>query len=149
MERQFRLESVLSYRQQLEDEAREALARAQEELRAAEEHQRVLVAAREQLWDELARREVAPSVDVGIVAGGFAHRDFLDARIAEQTEQVQKLENKVERQREELVVAMKNRKALENLKDRHLAAYLAWVSQAEGRLLDDVALAQYWRNRDE
>ena len=141
MERKFRLESVLGYRQQLEDEARQTLGRLQQLLWEEEERLNVLGRERQRVQDEIARREAEPTVDVAAVGQGYAYRDVLEVRIAEQVERVRRAAEQVERQRGAVVAAMQDRKVMDKLKERHVADYAAWVTQVEGRVLDDVALA--------
>jgi len=148
VERHFRLESVLGYRQQLEDEAHQTLGRLQRQLWEEQERLKALRAEQGRVRDEIARREAEPTIDVESVNQGFAYRDLLEVRIDRQTEQVRIAAENVEGQRERVVAAMRDRKVMEKLKEHHVADYLAWAKQIEGRALDDVALAQYRRNQD-
>jgi flagellar FliJ protein len=147
VERTFHLESVLEFRQLLEDEARQILGRRQRELWEEQERLKALHREQECVQDDIARRAAEPSVDVAVIGQGYAYRDVLETRIAGQVERVRLAAEEVERQREAVVAAMQDRKVMEKLKERHVADYAAWANQVESSVLDDVALARYRRNR--
>src|SRR5947209_14752848 len=135
MERHFRLDSVLGYRQQLEDEAHQTLGRLQRRLWEDQQQLKALYEEQERVRDEIVQREAEPTIDVESVNQGFAYRDRLDVRIAQQAEQVRIAAENVERQRERVVATMKDRKVMAKLKEHHVADYLAWVKQVEERVL--------------
>jgi len=137
---QFRLESVLGYREQVEKQKQVALARIQN---LVVEHQQkllqaysILEQARAQLRDEETARG---TVDVHTVRQRRLHIGSLKSRVSDLLKRMRKLERELSKRREEVIQARKERKVLELLKERRRVEYVMDVERADQKELDDVA----------
>ena len=145
MQRRFRLEAVLRYREDLEEALQLELGRLQGEEHVARERletlrtesDRTLAATGEMLAE--ARPEMAT------VQQGFVYLDALQRRIDAQLVELAELAELAEAKRKEVVEAMQARKVLEKLKQRHERAYAEWARQVEQRLVDDITTVRHTR----
>jgi flagellar FliJ protein len=149
MERRFRLQAVLNYREDLEEALQLELGRLQAEEHVARgrletlrgESDRTLAATGELLSD--ARP------DMSAVQQGFVYLEALQLRIEALLVELAELAARVEAKRREVVEAMQARKVLEKLKQRHERAYAEWARQAEQRLVDDMTTVRHSRRMAE
>ena len=143
----FALGAVLKYRKQLEDLARQQLHKAVEAemvlletLRAAQEDLAGLYAGL------AADQEHGTTVDRLIL---FDHRIAL---VKEQEhlrkKELQKQQNQVEKRRQILVKASKNRKVMEKLREQQTAAYKQYLEKQESNMLDEIAVLSRERKQE-
>jgi flagellar protein FliJ len=147
--RNFRLQTLLNHKQQIEEQHTVELARlAGEEQRARDELELLRAEERKQLaaLAELVRKG---AVDTHKYATASAYIERLGAAIAEQIEAVQALAQAAETQRDELVDVMKERRSLERLRDRQQAEAAVEESRREGRQVDDLTSSRYARRGSE
>jgi len=140
----FRLERVRELRERKEDDAKRALAdamaehfRAEERLRDAE---RSIESARAAQLDAT----VGPRSGLDLVA----HQAYLERaesarEVSEQV--VMRSEAEVENQRDELTEAARDRQALERLKARRQAEFVAEAARVESIMLDEIAIVNFRR----
>jgi flagellar FliJ protein len=142
----FKLESVLNYRQILEDQAQQALAESQQE-RLRLERQSIQLKERLLAVDrELKKRQLQ-----GI---GIAELTLYEDQIEHCQRQVKQLEEllvrirkRIEDQRQELLQASMERQVMEKLKEKMHAEYLRAEARAETSLLDEISLRTKGSNR--
>lgn len=130
----FRLEPVLRHRAQRQEMAEQALAAA---LREREERARALEAARRRLEDAL--RE-AGTTDLSVALHLQLYRDHLRRRERELAGELAAKEQVVAERLESLITARRERKALENLKERRRQAFEAAQRSREQKILDEVGM---------
>jgi flagellar FliJ protein len=133
----FRLESVLNYREQIEDQKRIAMAKVQrvivdEERKLTEAH-RALEEAREEI-----RRSRTGEIDVAASRRQMTYVSGLKERVSDVLKGLRKLEQELNRKREELVQARKDHKVLEMLKRRRLVEYVKDAEHADQAQTDDL-----------
>lgn len=142
----FSLQEVLEYRQRMEDERR----REMEEARAQVEHVEDLLSQaserRGHYRDELSR--------ISQAGKSFAHQqlylDYLrgiDGLIEKTQDHLAKLRKELERRREYLAYAVRQREIMNELKKKEYAAYLQEERRAETKMYDAIALRNYWRDK--
>jgi flagellar FliJ protein len=137
---EFRLESVLGYREQVEKQRQVALAKIQHLV--VEHEQKLLQAysilekAREDLRGE---ERVGGCVDVRTVRQQRVHIGTLKSRVSDLLKQLRKLERELAHQRDTVIQARKERKVLELLKDRRHVEYVKEADRVEQAELDDIA----------
>jgi flagellar FliJ protein len=140
----FRLERVRALRERSEDVAKEALAGAlhqhrlsEEQLRAAEDR---VVQAREAQLDATARASSASDL--------LARQAYLErteqAHLASR-QNLTRHELEVERRRDVLREAARDREALERLKEHRRADHERETARQEGLALDEIAINGYRR----
>lgn len=146
MTRPFKLEAVLNHRQHLEESARKIFADAARELRQAE---RILsnMEKRHAQYRQAMRlkQENSDSAMELILYSRYLTR--LDVEIHEQKKIIDTLVNDKEDKRCALMVTLKDRKAIEKLKERHIAEVEKNARDSEQKLLNDVAISRYQRQQ--
>ena len=140
----FALEPVLEHRKRIEEERQQELAIAQHALNEA-------TAALLALHDRFRKhsnslREDHKSFDVETLRLHYAHLEFLDRAITEQEAVVAQRKNEHEAARRVLLVAAKEKKALEKLKDRRREAHVLAENLIEQRELDDSNARRFSRS---
>ena len=131
----FPLKPVLEHRERIEEEKQLVLSARQQELKAAE--------------DELARlngefkrystvlRDDHARLATEELRWHYAHLEYLDRCTVMQHAVISQRKIAVERARQELVEASKERKVIEKLKDKRFAEHKALEAAAEQKELDD------------
>ena len=142
----FALPSVLRYRRQLEDAARQELHRAlQAEARLLETLARVQADLAE-LYAGLDRDRAEGTTADRLVL--FAHRISL-VREQEQRrlKDVARQRQQVEQKRQVLVKASTDRRILEKLRDQQNANYRQYLDRKETAMLDEIAILSHERRQ--
>lgn len=149
MDRRFRLQPVLNYRQSLEDALQLELARLQIEEQAARAQLEILRTESSHSMEEIRSLQLLPRPDIGAIQQGFVYLGALGAAIEHQVVLVLAATERLEAKRRAVIAAMQDRKVLEKLKQRHDRAYAEWATQVEARELDDMVTVRYRRSEAE
>jgi flagellar protein FliJ len=149
MERRFRLQAVLSYREDLEEARQLELGRLQGEEHVARQRLEMLRGESDRTLATTGELLSDARPDVGAAQQGFVYVETLQLHIDAQLAELAELAARVEAKRREVVEAMQARKALEKLKQRHERAYAEWARQAEQRLVDDMTTVRHNRRMAE
>ncbi|MCF6186083.1 MAG: flagellar export protein FliJ [Desulfobulbaceae bacterium] len=140
----FSMESVLRYRHQLEDKARQKLfadLKKEEEIRA--ELQRTADSLSRLYADLTRERTQGTTVDRLLL---FEHHTVIKQEKIELLQaDLEKQEKVIERRRRHLLQASQDKKALENLKERQNLAYKKYTDKKEAAMLDEIAVLRYNR----
>lgn len=135
----FRLESVLRYRQGIEDQEKIKMMRASREVREQE-------AAADQLRLEKVRH-FENSTHQGLSVSALIQREVyleqLNLRIVRQQENVEEARQQMEIQRSRVVSASTRKKTLEQLKEKNLEEIHTQLSKTEQKTLDDIGINAY------
>lgn len=139
MAKKFKLQSVLNYRQSLENQMQQFLATSLQrktELVTDLECQQI---ALKQYDSELKRRQreglTVAEIDI------FETQIYHCRRLVEQLQQeLERLERQIVSEREELLHAARDKQVMEKLKDRQEAAYRKELSRKEREILDEISL---------
>jgi flagellar protein FliJ len=139
MAKKFKLQSVLNYRQSLEDQARQLLA---DSMQRRQQHVEVLQQHQErwrQLADELEvrQREGLGIAEIELFEGQLAHRRRLIQAVSQQLEL---LEREIQQQRAELLLASQEKQVMEKLKAKQEAEYRRELARKEREILDEISL---------
>ncbi len=133
----FRLESVLNLKTQIEDNAKNSLARAAREL----EFQKECLSDMEAL-KENSMNTLSSAVDQGIpvyqVKNYNSFFSLMKNKISNQKVNVNNAQNDVDINREALVKAMQERKILEKLKEKKYEEFLKEQNKSEQLLIDEL-----------
>jgi flagellar export protein FliJ len=144
MATEFRLQSILDFRTKLADRLRLELSALQ--VRCQEEEGR-LEGLR--LAEQAAITQLATPKDAAIamhdVVQVVEHLDLLRERIADETVVVRQLQAEVDRQRERVLAATQEVKAMEKLRERHLAAVAEEGKRLERIEATEIAMLQFRR----
>lgn len=132
------MESVLSYRRSLESARQEELAAARMLLQEEIDRLEALRHHREQLFHS-ARQQRLQGVHACQEELVELYLQNLEIRMLEQQDRIAQAEEVVDRCLLAVIDAMKERKALEQLKERHREAYLADAAREDMAVLDEMA----------
>ena len=135
----FRLESVVGLKKQKEDERKIALACAREELQQSEENLVNLHQNKRDCQEAFGSKVDCDGVDVPEMLVYYAYLEKLTDEIADGTGAVERSREDVENKRELLLESSREKKALENLKERMKARYLLKMRKAEQADMDETA----------
>ncbi len=118
----FRLESVLNLKTQMEDNAKNNLARATKELENQKEYLKDLRNVNNKSMNSLTE-EVDEGIPVYRVQIYNNYLSLMKEKIANQKEKVNVAERNVDKNREHLIKAMQERKVLDKLKEKKYDEY--------------------------
>lgn len=137
---QFKMQKILDYREQLEEEARVRFARVQQML--LEEERRF-----EELRVLLQEKEAQRFQDLSMDAGErWLLENFIRGLRADMTEsqlRLRSLHQMLEQARRELLARSKERKVLDKLKERQKERHMAEEREKERKINDETATLRY------
>ena len=149
MPKPFRLQAVLDQKRRLEEQAMLALGALEGELRRAIEALQFLRVAQEtqlQHLDDLAR---ADRFDPAISADATAYLERIERSIVAQGDVITETEVRVAESRDALVEVLKEKRALERLREQHLEQVAREQGRREAREADEISTARYTRRLQE
>ena len=140
----FNLQVLLDYRKRIEEGFQIELSLIQRELENA--RQALLSSQQEKTHyeEELAERE-AREVNL---QESILYRDYLRGirkKIQEQRDRVASIKIEFDKKQEELLAAMKNRKVLEKVKEKHAKEFREELQKQERAFVDEVGIRRYQR----
>lgn len=144
----YRLQTKLNVVSREESMAKAELARRQREYLKQVRLLRAWEQELESTYDRLRSKDGAVTT-VHEIISVKEYVPVLRERIRWQRTKVEKAQEEVNRARERLYEIMKERKALEKLKDRRWKEYLVEFRKQEQLVLDEVAMTRFWRGRTE
>lgn len=137
----FELQNILKYRQSLEDQERQLLTKAMQELESEETLARQLSDEKQQHLQYFAGRKS----NIISLRQQETYLSLLDFRIKTQLEQVDQAKKASDDQRIRVITAASNRRILESLKEKKQADYNQMLSRAQQNFLDEVGVMAYCR----
>lgn len=147
MAKPFRLQSLLDYRRQLEDEQMRALA----EVTAEEQRVREAIAAldrhREDQTAALATLMTGGTFDAEGYTQRAAYLDAIGVALDQQAAALEAAAVRVSEQRAALVEALKDRRVLERLRDRQAEEAAIEDGRQEARVVDDMTTSRHQRTQ--
>ena len=141
----FRLQSLLNYRHQLEEQEMLRLATVEAERREAQELLDELCRRREEQCGVLDRLAKAQPLDAYRMRGAVEYLGLVEEAITRQVSARAEVDARVAAQRELLVTAARDRQALERLRERQAVETRREVERVEARRADEIAMARYGR----
>lgn len=145
MSRPFRLQSLLDYRRQLEDEQSLALAEVAAEERRVREAMMALERQREEQTAALRTLVVGGVFDAEKYTQRAAFLDVVGRAFDEQAAALEEATMRVVERRQALVEALTDRRVLERLRDRQAEAAAIDDGRHEARDVDDMVMARHQR----
>jgi flagellar FliJ protein len=139
----FRLQPVLDHRQRIEDEKKQTVALRQ---RACDDAQAELDRLNTEFREHSTLvRTRHQAFDAETLRAHYGHLHFLDRVIDAQIRVLAERRAALERARQDLMAAQKERKVVDKLKDRRRAAYAAEEMRIEQGELEDANARAYGR----
>jgi flagellar export protein FliJ len=139
---QFDLEAVLNYRLQVEEQCQLSLAEAVKKLQVAMDVLEALQKEKNDLMRNLIRmQENALTSDV--IARHFIFIKFLKSKEEKQEAIIINMQEEVSAKRQDLLEAVKKRKAMDALREKKKAAYISEMAAKDRKELDDFAVIKF------
>lgn len=133
----FRLQSLLNIRQQIEDSLKNELGKA---IRKLEEEKQIL--RRLEMCEKKSIQELKNRTAMGIMVEKLKEFNLflshLRKRISWQKENVNHARNNVDKVREELIKASQEREMIDKLKNKKYNTYLYGLKKKEQRVYDEI-----------
>lgn len=137
----FALDNILKYRQSIEDQEKELLARAMQKVQVEENLAKKLDSEKH----SHLRSFEASTPNIEKIRQQESYLISLDERIKKQQKKLEQAIRTSENIRDRVVTATSNRKILESLRDKQLTEYRLELARAEQNMLDEVGIASYIR----
>lgn len=140
----FKLQSVLEYRLNIEEKILNEFSDLKRYLEEQKAVLKALVTEKESLIDDLRNmhNSARKADDIAAILG---YVENLRGREKDQKNVIHKAKEAVEEKRKELVEAVKNRKVMENLRDKHAEAYLKNLNETEQKNSDEMSVLKFGR----
>ena len=138
VKKQFEMQQVLNYRTELEKLRKQDFAAAKQDLDAACDQLEQEKSEAERLAEEFSGRQqqIDSIFEMQLYADFFARKR---EELKEQQRRVEALDRVLEDRREDLVQATKEKKVMEQLKEKQKEAFRREIAHKEGLLLDEIA----------
>jgi flagellar FliJ protein len=137
----FRLQPVLNIRNQQEENLKNEMGKAIQKLEAEKQKLRSLEEKENQIVDEFNKKTQKTAVKSLLQFNDYI--GFLKSQIISQKENVNKAAVNVDKVREELVKAVKNRKIMDKLKDKKKEEYVQEEKKLEHKANDEIVSYDY------
>lgn len=146
LDRPFKLEAVLNHRQHQEESARKIFADAARALRQAQAVLSDMENTRAQYRRALRLKQDNSDCAMELILY-TRYLSRLESEIRVQQHVIDALAKDKEDKRNALMATLKDRKIIEKLKERYLADVAKDARESEQKLLNDVAISRYQRQR--
>lgn len=145
----FRLQTILNYKQDIEDQEKEKLAKILAELEQAISYKHHLEMQKDQARLELREKQKAGGIDVGSLRFYTNYLKKIDNDIIEATLNIERIRFREKEQRQALLKAAQDRQAYEKLKEKHKEEFEAEEAEKERKLIDELATIKFARKQME
>ena len=149
MPRPFRLQALLEHKQQLEEQATLELGSREAAHRHATEALDILREAEETQLRHLEALARAERFDAEISRDATAYLDRIERSITVQRDVIAETEARVAESRDALVEILKEKRALERLREQHLETVAREEGRREAQSADEISTARYTRHLQE
>ena len=141
----FRLETLLEIRKRREEQANIVLSQARKKLFDAQAVLAQLVNKQKESWAEFREKQASGQIVVLEFQAWYQFLAFLEKAIKQQEEVIEALKQEVAAALKKVEQAMKERKAVEKLKEKRFEQYMFELQQEEQKVLDEIAITRYKR----
>ncbi|MBR1771781.1 MAG: flagellar export protein FliJ [Lachnospiraceae bacterium] len=138
----YKLQNVLNLKLKMEDQAKQAFSTAQARLNDEEEALQALQ-QRKRVYEERAKTLLSGVLQVREIESNKNAILVMDGFIANQRTKVEQARMRVEQAREQMMVAMQERKTQEILRDRAFEEFLREENRAESKAIDELTSYVY------
>jgi flagellar protein FliJ len=145
----FRLQSILDYKQDLEDKEKEKLAKILQELEQAKNYKRMLEQRKVQAQAELKEKQKVGGIDVNQLKFYTNYLKKLDKDILYTAVMIEQIKAREREQRQALLKAAQERQTYEKLKEKHKEEFDEEEAEIERKLIDEMATIGFARRQIE
>ena len=142
----FKLESLLQHRKYIEEIFQCELADTLQALVEKRKSLERMKADRDRIQNDL-HQKLKNGIDAATMLHFHEYLNRLALDMTAQKARVAEAEKNLEQKRNELVEAVKNRKIMDKLKDKQLAAEVDRLQKNEQNFMNDVAISRHLRSR--
>jgi flagellar FliJ protein len=139
---QFEMESVLNYRAQIEEQCQLAFSDAMKRLQTARDVLEDLKKEKNALIRHFVKMQ-ASSLRPDAIQRHFAFIEYLKCKEEKQVSIACEAEEEANAKREDLLEAVKKRKAMETLREKRMAEYIFETAAKDRKELDDFAIIKF------
>jgi flagellar protein FliJ len=140
----FKLQSVLEYRMNIEEKIHNEFSDVNRYLNQQKAVLKALVLERENLINDL-RNMQKKTMRADHIATHVAYVENLRKKEKEQKNVIHQAKEAVENKRKELMEAVKNRKVMENLRDKNAEEYQKNLNEQEQKNSDEMSVLKFGR----
>ncbi|PKN06360.1 MAG: flagellar export protein FliJ [Deltaproteobacteria bacterium HGW-Deltaproteobacteria-7] len=140
----FKLQSVLEYRLNIEEKILNEFSDLKRYLAEQEAALKALIVERNELMNDLRSMQNA-MIRVEDITALVTYIENIRLKEKERKNIIHQAEEKVEKKRQELMEAVKNRKVMENLKDKHAEEYRKNLNELEQKISDEMSVLKFGR----
>jgi flagellar protein FliJ len=138
----FSLETVLAHRKHLETMVQKEFVELKHLLNhEIAKHERIMVCLNRTSDDLREKQKSKLTASEAVLHIDYVER--LTTQLVDQKRIVDDTKKKVDVKRSEVLAAMKNRKALQKLRDKHYEAYIKKINKAEQNFLNEMGTLRY------
>jgi len=139
---QFEMETVLNYRARIEEQCQLAFSDAMKRLQEARDVLEDLKKEKDSLIRHLVKIQVN-TLHADVIQQHFIFIDYLKYKEEKQVALVCKAEAEANDKRENLLEAVKKRKAMETLREKKMAEYIFETAAKNRKELDDFSIIKF------
>lgn len=144
---EFRLQRVMEVKEEIEKQKERDFSLARKKVIEEENKLTAIKKQYESCWKDIEDKTSRETVDTTEIRQYYQYLQKLEGDIERQFIYLQEANAEMERRRHILIEASKERKILENLKDRKLASYNEEMNRIEQNFFDEIAGNQYHREQ--
>ncbi len=140
----FKLQSVLEYRLNIEEKILNEFSDLKRDLEEKKKILKTLIDERSRLINDLRdmQRSMIRPDDIATLV---RYVEKLRIKEEEQKKTILQVQEKIESKRQELMEAVKNRKVMENLRDKHEESYYKEMNDLEQKNSDEMSVLKFGR----
>jgi flagellar protein FliJ len=140
----FKLQSVLEYRKNIEEKIHNDFSEKKRELESEKLNLKCLIKERVDLIDEI-RKMPGKKLYAEDIARHVAYIEKIREKEKQQKEIIERVKTELEIKRAELLDAVKKRKVMEKLKERHTEEYESNMGAIEQKNSDEMSVLKFGR----
>lgn len=145
--REFRLQTILSYKEKLVELLQMELGALERARQQEQGHLQRLYEEQDDQMDKLQQRQSAPKLDTDGIDVSLGYLRNLQREIQRQSHAVEAATRRVDEKRRQLLTRTQEKKVLEKLRTRHMAAYQRELTLAETKATDEAVSNQLGQGR--
>jgi len=138
----FRLETLLQHRQSLEERERTKFSRVRGELLAEQANLQQLQTKHQETRSDLASKKTG-DCDGGEIDLCYRFLNRLDREIVQSTRRLVQLQMQVEKQKQSMIEASRDRKMIENLREKREKEFQVALEQGERKAVDEIVVTRF------
>lgn len=140
----FKLESVLNLKRQVEDNKKNELGKAVQELERQKMILKEIELEREEYIMDMNKQSTS-GVSVGKLKEYGLYISLLNKRMDNQKNNIKNAKKTVDMYREQLIIAMQERKMMEKFREKKYEEHLMEQQRQEQKIIDEIASFNYER----